>query len=271
MIPVILTIAGSDSSGGAGIQADIKTIHANGGYAVSVVTAITAQNTVEVRDSIDLPVSIVESQMEAVISDISIDAVKIGMLSSAEIVEAVAWKLEEHELNPIVVDPVMISKSGYELLDPDAVNTLVRELLPLAHILTPNAQEAGRLVGGAVETINDAREAARVIHGMGPTYVLVKGGHLNGEGDAVDILFDGNSFIEYRKERIETVNTHGTGCTLASAIATRLAKGAEVPEAVRAAKLYVTEAIRHGLSIGAGNGPTDHFFRDRTTRHDGPT
>ena len=246
MLPVILTIAGSDSSGGAGIQADIKAIHANGGYAASVLTAITAQNTVEVRDSIDLPISIVESQIEAVVSDISIDAVKTGMLSSAEIVEAVAWKLEEHELYPIVVDPVMISKSGYELLDPDAVNVLVRELLPLAHILTPNAQEAGHLVGGSVETISDAREAARIILGMGPNYVLVKGGHIDEDGDAVDILFDGNSFFEYRKERIETVNTHGTGCTYASAIATNLAKQMEVPEAVRAAKLYVTEAIRHG-------------------------
>ena len=263
MIPVILTIGGSDSSGGAGIQADIKAIHANGGYAASVVTAITAQNTVKVSDSIDLPVSIVENQLDAVISDMSPEAVKIGMLSSAEIVEAVAWKLEEHEVHPIVVDPVMNSKSGYELLDKDAVDTLVRELLPLSHILTPNAHEAGLLVGGSVETLSDAREAAREIQGMGPRYVLVKGGHVDEEGDAVDILYDGNSFFEYRKERIETINTHGTGCTFASAIATNLAKGMKVPEAVRAAKIYVTEAIRHGLSVGAGNGPVDHFFRDR--------
>ncbi|MFV1980858.1 MAG: bifunctional hydroxymethylpyrimidine kinase/phosphomethylpyrimidine kinase [Rhodothermia bacterium] len=264
MIPIILTISGSDSSGGAGIQADIKAIHANGGYAASVVTAITAQNTVEVSDNIDLPVSIIESQLDAVLSDMSLDAVKIGMLASGEIVESVAWKLEEHEVRPIVVDPVMTSKSGYELLDPDSVSTLVRELLPLACILTPNADEAGFLVGGRVETLSDAREAARIIHGMGPKYVLVKGGHIDEEGDAVDILFDGNSFFEYRKERIESINTHGTGCTFASAIATNLAKGMKVPEAVRAGKIYVTEAIRHGLSIGAGNGPTDHFYRDRT-------
>ena len=263
MIPVVLTIAGSDSSGGAGVQADIKAIQANGGYAASVITAVTAQNTVEVTDSFDLPVSLVKGQLEAVLTDLAVDAVKIGMLSSAAITEAVAWKLEEHEVHPVVVDPVMISKSGYELLDPDAVDTFVREVLPLANLVTPNAHEAGRLVGGALGTINDAREAARVIHGMGPVYVLVKGGHIEEDGDAVDILFDGNAFIEYRKERIRTVNTHGTGCTYSSAIATNLAKGLEMAEAVREAKNYVTEAIKRGLSIGAGNGPVDHFYMSR--------
>jgi hydroxymethylpyrimidine/phosphomethylpyrimidine kinase len=263
VIPVVLTIGGSDSGGGAGIQADIKAVHANGGYAASVITAVTAQNTVEVSDSIDLPVSIINNQLDAVITDLSVDSVKTGMLSSQEIVEAVAWKLEEYEVHPIVVDPVMISTSGFDLLDPDAVSTLIRELLPMAHVLTPNAHEAGKLVGGAVETVADAREAARIIHGMGPNYVLVKGGHVDEDGEAIDILFDGNSFFEFRKERIQTINTHGTGCTYASAIATNLAKGNDVPVAVREAKTYVTEAIRNGLSIGAGNGPTDHFFRDR--------
>lgn len=261
--PIILSIAGSDSSGGAGIQADIKTIQANGGYAATVITAITAQNTVEVTDAIDLPTSLIEAQFDAVVRDLSIDAVKTGMLSSGEIVEAVAWKLEEHVIHPVVVDPVMISKSGHALLDPSAISTLTRELLPLSDLVTPNAHEAGHLVNAEIKTVADAKNAARIIHAMGPRFVLVKGGHLDDEVDAVDILYDGTSFVEFRKKRIETFNTHGTGCTYSSAIATNLAKGMAMPEAVKAAKTYVTEAIRNGLSIGAGNGPTDHFFAIR--------
>jgi hydroxymethylpyrimidine/phosphomethylpyrimidine kinase len=262
-IPVILSIAGSDSSGGAGIQADVKAIQANDGYAATVLTAITSQNTLGVTDSLVLPVTTVQSQFDAVVSDLTVEATKTGMLSTPEIVEAVAWKIEEHEVGPVVVDPVMISKSGYSLLSPDAVSMLIRELLPLADLVTPNSHEAGHLVDGVVNTLGDAREAARKIHDMGPKYVLVKGGHIEGE-DAVDLLFDGNSFIEYRKTRIQTFNTHGTGCTYSSAIATHLAKGLAMSEAVREAKNYVTEAIRHGLSIGAGSGPTDHFWAMRS-------
>jgi hydroxymethylpyrimidine/phosphomethylpyrimidine kinase len=268
--PLALTIAGSDSGGGAGIQADIKAMEANGVFAASVITAVTAQNTVAVTAAFDLPLDIIEAQLDAVADDFDFGAVKTGMLSSSAIIELVARKAREHGYGtrpfaPLVVDPVMISKSGFALLQPDAVEALKRELLPLATVVTPNVHEAERLADVEIRTRSDAEAAARAIHALGPAAVLVKGGHLEGEPEAVDVLFDGGEVHTYRSERIDTPHTHGTGCTYASAIAARLAHGDALPEAVRRAKTYVTEAIRHGLPLGAGHGPTNHFYflRDR--------
>ena len=255
-----LTIATSDSGGGAGIQADIKAMQANGVFAASVLVAVTAQNTREVTDVFAFPTDIIEAQIDAVADDIAIDAVKTGMLFSSEIILAVARKIEEHGLKPLVVDPVMISKSGFTLLKDDAIDTLKTKLLPRADVVTPNAHEAGRLAGMEVNTVQDAEEAARRIHAMGSAAVLVKGGHLDGEAEAVDVLYDGETFQTFSSERIDTRHTHGTGCTYASAIAANLAKGYALAEAVARAKRYVTEAIRHGLPIGSGHGPTHHFY-----------
>jgi hydroxymethylpyrimidine/phosphomethylpyrimidine kinase len=258
--PLALTIAGSDSGGGAGIQADIKAMEANGVFAASVITAVTAQNTKAVTAAFDLPLDIIEAQLDAVADDFAFGAVKTGMLSSSAIIELVARKVREHELRPLVVDPVMISKSGFALLQPDAVEALRRDLLPLATLVTPNVHEAERLTDTEIRTRDDAEAAAHAIHALGPQAVLVKGGHLEGESDAVDVLFDGADVHAFRSERIDTPHTHGTGCTYASAIAAWLARGAALPEAVRRAKAYVTEAIRHGLPIGGGHGPTSHFY-----------
>jgi hydroxymethylpyrimidine/phosphomethylpyrimidine kinase len=259
-IPVALTIAGSDSGGGAGIQADIKSMQANGVFAASVITAVTSQNTVAVTDAMDLPVSIIASQLDAVMSDLPVAAAKTGMLSSVEIIECVSQKVAEHTIGPLVVDPVMISKSGFPLLKDDAVDALIKLLLPLAEVCTPNAHEAARLVGYELSSESDAAKAAEQIFEMGPRAVLVKGGHLDAEEDAVDVLFDGSTMHVFRTPRIETVNTHGTGCTYAATIAANLARRMSIPEAVEEAKIYVTQAIRHGLSIGKGHGPTDHFY-----------
>lgn len=255
-----LTIATSDSGGGAGIQADLKAMQANGVFAASVLVAVTAQNTREVTDVFAFPPAIIESQIDAVADDLTIGATKTGMLFSSEIIEAVARKIEERDLKPLVVDPVMISKSGFSLLKNEAVATLKELLLPLATVVTPNAHEAGRLAGLEVHTARDAEEAARRIYAMGPEAVLVKGGHLEGEREAVDVLYDGETFRRFTSERIDTLHTHGTGCTYASAIAANLAKGYALPDAVARAKRYVTEAIRHGLPIGGGHGPTHHFY-----------
>lgn len=259
-IPVCLTIAGSDSGGGAGIQADIKAMQANGTFAASVITAITAQNTVEVTDAFELPVSLIRSQLDAVLSDLPVAAAKTGMLSSIAIIEAVAAGIRDHGIRHLVVDPVMISKSGFSLLKNDAVEALIEEVLPLATVCTPNAHEAARLVGGEILTEQEAREAARAIHAMGPAAVLVKGGHLDAEVEAIDVLFDGSDFHVFRSERIDTPHTHGTGCTYAAAIAARLAHGDSVPDAVATANRYVHAAIQAGLPIGKGHGPTDHFW-----------
>jgi hydroxymethylpyrimidine/phosphomethylpyrimidine kinase len=255
-----LTIAGSDSGGGAGIQADIKAMQANGVFATSVITAITAQNTVAVTTAYALPLDLIEAQIDAVLSDIRIDAAKTGMLSSAGIIETVARKIEQWRVKPLVVDPVMISKSGFALLDPQAVDTLKRQLLPLATLVTPNAHEASLLAAMSVQSVDDAYEAARRIQEQGPKAVLVKGGHLQAQGQAVDVLFDGKEFRRYSEPYIDTPHTHGTGCTYAAAITAHLAKGAALDEAIRRAKHYVTNAIRHGFAIGAGHGPTHHFY-----------
>ncbi|MBW2255461.1 MAG: bifunctional hydroxymethylpyrimidine kinase/phosphomethylpyrimidine kinase [Deltaproteobacteria bacterium] len=257
---VALTIAGSDSGGGAGIQADLKSMQANGVFAASVITAVTAQNTRVVTAAFELPIEIIEAQIDAVMSDIEVDATKTGMLSSIAIIEAVARKVREHWMFPLVVDPVMISKSGFPLLKPNAVETLRTNLLPLATVVTPNAYEAERLAEMSIRTADDAAEAARRIRRLGPEAVLVKGGHLEGEEQAIDVLFDGRDEHRFASPRIDTPHTHGTGCTYASAIAANLAKGHDLVTAVREAKRYVTGAIEHGLPIGRGHGPTHHFW-----------
>lgn len=259
-IPVVVTIAGSDSGGGAGIQADIKAMQANGVYAASVITAVTAQNTRAVTAAYELPIDIIEAQIDAVFEDLPISAVKTGMLSSSTIIETVATRLERESDVPLVVDPVMISKGGYALLRVDAVEALRTRLLPLATLITPNVHEAEQLADLRIRNEEEACEAARVLKEMGPSAVLVKGGHLESAVESVDILFDGVRFQRFVAPRIDTIHTHGTGCTYASAIAANLAKGQELDDAVRSAKEYVTEAIRAGLAIGRGHGPTDHFY-----------
>ncbi|MDX1429123.1 MAG: bifunctional hydroxymethylpyrimidine kinase/phosphomethylpyrimidine kinase [Rhodothermales bacterium] len=259
--PAVLSIAGSDSGGGAGIQADIKSIQANGVYAATVITAITAQNTKEVTAAKDLPVKLIEEQFEAVWDDIRFGAVKTGMLSSAKIIERVARLLAKHKGDvPVVVDPVMISKSGFPLLRDDAVDALITKLLPLATVVTPNTHEASRLAGMEVKTAADAKAAARKILALGPANVIVKGGHLEDEENAIDFLFDGESMHIFAVPRVDSRNTHGTGCTYASAIAANLAKGYPLVKSVERAKRYVTMAIENGLPIGSGHGPTNHFY-----------
>ncbi|MBI5777759.1 MAG: bifunctional hydroxymethylpyrimidine kinase/phosphomethylpyrimidine kinase [Nitrospirae bacterium] len=255
----VLTIAGSDSGGGAGIQADIKAMSANGVFAMSAITAITAQNTEEVTDVFELPVSIIAAQIDAVFDDFDVAAVKTGMLSSVEIVRVVAKLLTPQKISNLVVDPVMQSKSGHALLKPDAVDALRTELIPLALVITPNIHEAQQLSGMEIKSLADARQAAKILHKLGCRNVLIKGGHLLAER-GTDLLYDGRFFNVYKGDFIDTPHTHGTGCTFASAIAAQLARGNALPEAVRAAKAYVTEAIRHGLAIGHGKGPTNHFY-----------
>jgi len=258
-IKQVLTIAGSDSGGGAGIQADIKSMSANGVFAMSVVTAVTAQNTEEVTDVFELPTSIVAAQIDAVFDDFDVAAVKTGMLSSAAIVETVARMLKPQNVTNLVVDPVMISKSGHLLLKPDAISAIKGQLFPLALLVTPNIHEAQQLSGIEIKTLADARRAAKIIHGSGCKHVLIKGGHLPTDR-ATDLLYDGRFFNVFKEEFIDTPHTHGTGCTFASAIAAHLAQGKSVNDAVQVAKTYLTEAIRHSLAIGHGTGPTNHFF-----------
>lgn len=255
-----LTIAGSDSGGGAGIQADIKTMQAHGVFAASVITAVTAQNTEAVTGAHELPPAFIAQQIDTVVSDIEVHAYKTGMLSSAAIIEIVADRVAEHDLHPLVVDPVMISKSGFKLLKDEAIDTMKQRLLPLATVLTPNVHEAEHLTGRTIRTVDDARAAARDLHRSGAAAVLVKGGHLEGETEAVDVLYDGSEFRTFSSERIDTPHTHGTGCTYASAIAANLARGFDLATSVERAKRYVTEAIRHGLPLGSGHGPTHHFY-----------
>jgi hydroxymethylpyrimidine/phosphomethylpyrimidine kinase len=257
--PVALTIAGSDSGGGAGIQADLKTFAALGVYGTSAITAITAQNTQRVTRVFELPPDLVAAQIDAVVSDIGADAVKTGMLASAAIIEAVAAKLREHGLRPLVVDPVMVAKSGDRLLREDAVAALREQLLPLAAILTPNLPEAEVLLGRSLATWDDVRAAAKELVAMGAQAVVMKGGHR--EGPATDILYDGQEFHEYTASRVDTVNTHGTGCTFASAIAAGLARGESLHSAVAMAKAYVTKALQSAYPVGHGHGPVHHFFR----------
>jgi hydroxymethylpyrimidine/phosphomethylpyrimidine kinase len=253
-----LTIAGSDSGGGAGIQADLKTFAALGVYGSSAITAITAQNTVGVTAVHEIPPAIVTAQLDAVLSDIGADAAKTGMLSSAPIIGAVAAAVRRYSLTKLVVDPVMVAKSGDRLLREEAVAALREELLPLALIVTPNIPEAETLAGMTIANDDDRREAARRIAAYGPRFVVVKGGHA--AGDPIDLLFDGRDFVLIAAgPRIDTPNTHGTGCTFAAAITAGLARGLEPEAATREAKVYLTAALRASYRIGAGHSPVNHF------------
>ena len=258
-----LTIAGSDSSGGAGIQADLKTFAAFGVYGTSAIAAVTAQNTVGITLSFALSADLVTAQIEAVAGDIQIHATKTGMLATAAIIEAVAAAIAELDLPMLVVDPVMVSKSGDRLLDADAVQMLCAELLPRALVVTPNIPEAEALSGRRIASPGDARDAARRIHEMGASAVIVTGGHRAG-AQVVDLLFDGRTFAEFRTSRIDTPHTHGTGCTFASAVAANLALGYALAESAARAQQYVAGAIRHALAIGHGHGPLDHFWQTRS-------
>jgi hydroxymethylpyrimidine/phosphomethylpyrimidine kinase len=258
----VLSIAGSDSGGGAGIQADLKTFAALGVYGTTAITAITAQNTVGVTAAVPLEADLVTAQIEAVAGDIEIHATKTGMLGTSAIVEAVAAAIVELDLPNLVVDPVMVAKSGDRLVDDEGIRTMRLELLPRALVVTPNIPEAEVLSGTRITSPERAREAAQRIHAMGPTAVIVKGGHAAGD-EIVDLLFDGTGFHEFRIARVITRNTHGTGCTFASAIAAQLALGRSIVEATKEAQTYVAGAVRHGLSIGRGHGPLDHFWRSR--------
>ncbi|HOJ10197.1 MAG TPA: bifunctional hydroxymethylpyrimidine kinase/phosphomethylpyrimidine kinase [Clostridiales bacterium] len=254
----VLTIAGSDSGGGAGIQADIKTFAAHGVFGMSVITAVTAQNTQKVIAVQDINPEIIGKQIDAIFEDIGADAVKIGMVSQIESIKIIAEKLREYEPRNIVLDPVMVSKSGYALLNPEAIDVLINELVPLATVITPNIPEAENIINAKIGTLKDVEQAAKAIHMLGPENVLVKGGHMS--GDSTDILYDGENIICLEAERIDTKNTHGTGCTLSSAIASNLALGFSIKESVEKAKSYITTAIRHALPIGRGAGPTNHFY-----------
>ncbi len=254
-----LTIAGSDSGAGAGIQADLKTFAALGVYGTTALTAITAQNTLGVQAAFELPVDLIRAQIDAVVTDMGVSAAKTGMLSSSAIIEAVAAKLREHRLGRLVVDPVMVAKSGDRLLRPEAVESLRRVLLPLALVVTPNIPEAEVLAGFAIRSDEDVRQAARAIAALGPRNVVVKGGHRSGE--PIDVLFDGERFHEFHAARIQGTSTHGTGCTFSAAIVAELVQGLAVPAAVAQAKDFVTAAIAAAPAVGHGHGPLEHFHR----------
>jgi hydroxymethylpyrimidine/phosphomethylpyrimidine kinase len=256
-VRVALTIAGSDSGGGAGIQADLRTFAAHGLHGASAITAVTAQNTVAVIDYVALEPRMVVAQIDAVASDMPVAAVKTGMLANRPIVEAVAEAVARLRLPHLVVDPVMVAKSGARLLDSAAEAVYRERLFPLAEIVTPNLAEAEALLARPVRSVEAMARAARDLHSLGPRAVLVKGGHL--EGDPVDVFFDGQRTEELRAPRIATRNTHGTGCTLSAAIAARLALGVDALEAVRGAKAYLTDALRGAYALGRGAGPVDHL------------
>ena len=259
----VLTIAGSDSGGGAGIQADLKTISAIGCYGMSVITALTAQNTKGVTGIHAVPPSFAEEQMEAVFTDIGADAVKIGMLYSAELIKVVARQLKKHNADKIVLDPVMVAQSGDKLLQDDAIEAIKEHLMPLAEVVTPNLPEAKVLLGRELQGTEEMQDAARDLAGYNSKNILIKGGHLN-DDNSTDFLYLAREdrFVVLKGDRIKTRNNHGTGCTLSSAIASYLAKGYNIESAVRKAKIYVTEAIRAGseYKLGYGHGPVHHFF-----------
>jgi len=254
-----LTIAGSDSGAGAGLQADLKTFAALGVYGTSVVTAVTAQNTVGVAAILAMPPRLVSSQIDAVINDIGAEAVKTGMLANAQIIRAVARKVAEYRLENLVVDPVMVAKGGDVLLRRDAIDTLRSHLIPLATVVTPNLPEAQQLTGIEGGRLREIREMARRIADLGPTSVVIKGGHRR--GPANDLFFDGTVFHELSAARIPTKNTHGTGCTYSAALAAHLAQGDTIEAAVARAKSYITKAIENAFSIGSGHSPVHHFYR----------
>jgi len=259
---VALTVAGSDSSGGAGIQADLKTFAAFNVYGASVITSITAQNTMGVYAVFDIPPDIVGKQFDAVAEDLDIGALKIGMLSSSEIMEVVAEKIKKYGIEKVVLDPVMVAKTGAPLIKDDAIETLRRIMVPLAYVITPNIPEAKILTGMEIRNPIDMKEAAKRIYDMGAKNVLLKGGHLEGYSKIIDILFDGKSSYVFQADRVETKNTHGTGCTLSSAIAAGLAKGKDIFKAVADAERYINLAIKEApKNIGHGYGPLYHNVR----------
>jgi len=255
----VLTIAGSDSGAGAGIQADLKTFAAHGVYGTSAITAITAQNTTGVTAVLALNPNLVGAQIDAILADIGTHAMKTGMLANAGIIDLVAQKIAEHRLKNVVVDPVMVATSGDLLLQKSAVAVLRSKLIPLATIVTPNIPEAEVLTGMKLRTAVEIREAAQRIIKMGAKTVVIKGGHLN--GPAMDLFFDGKIFTALKAKRIRTINTHGTGCTLSAAIAANLAKKQSIASAVANAKRYITDALRHSYRIGSEHGPVHHFYR----------
>ncbi|WP_018591088.1 bifunctional hydroxymethylpyrimidine kinase/phosphomethylpyrimidine kinase [Terrisporobacter glycolicus] len=254
-----LTIAGSDSSGGAGIQADLKTFSAIGTYGMSVITAITAQNTQGVFYVEELSSKIIKEQIKAVCEDIQPKAIKVGMVSSPEIIKDIVESLEKYPCKYLVVDPVMISKSGYSLLKPEAKDNLIKYLIPKAYIVTPNIPEAEEISNIKINTVEDMKKVGKAILDLGSKFVLMKGGHL--DGDCVDVLMGEDTFEVYKCERINKKNTHGTGCTISSAITSHLALGYDIKESVKLSKEYITEAIKHSFDIGQGVGPVHHFYK----------
>jgi len=260
MPPVVLTIAGSDSGGGAGIQADLKTFSAFGVFGASVITALTAQNTLGVQGVHAVPPDFIALQLDSVCADLPVAAAKIGMLATSEVIEVVAEKAAQHRLPHLVLDPVMVAKSGDRLLAADARDALVRLLFPLAEVVTPNAEEAGDLLDGMrIENLEDMKKAARRLHALGARNVLLKGGHIT--DGAADVLFGGGAESVFEGRRVDTPHTHGTGCTLSSAVAAGLALGRPVAEAVREAKVFIQGAIERGLPLGGGRGPLNHMYR----------
>lgn len=254
----VLTIAGSDCSGGAGIQADLKTFSAHGVFGMSVIASVVAENTSRVIDIQDISPDLIGKQIDAVFEDIEVDAVKIGMLSTPDCMREVAAKLKYYHPSNIVIDPVMYAKNGCPLMESMAIKTLIETIIPLADVLTPNIPEAEKIAGGKINSITDMEDTAKKIYAMGCKAVIVKGGHA--AQNALDVLFDGKKIYHFDTARIDTKNTHGTGCTFSSAIASQLAKGMGLHNAVEKAKAYITMAIEHSLDIGKGCGPTHHFY-----------
>jgi len=263
-MPVVMTIAGSDSGGGAGIQADLKAFAAHGVHGASAVTAITAQNTLGVTAVQEIDLEVISAQIDAVVTDLEPVAVKTGMLSSPDIVRLVADKARQYEWRTLVVDPVMVASSGVRLLKDEAIETYRSELLPLATVTTPNLPEATELSGIEISAISEAKEAARKIHDLGVDFVIVKGGHmesLDESGDSMDLLFDGADFTEFGLPWLDSTNNHGTGCTFASSVTARLAKGESISDAFKGAKEFVWNAMRTAPEIGQGNGPLNHMWQ----------
>lgn len=255
-----LTIAGSDSGGGAGIQADLKTFQELGVYGMTVITAITAQNTLGVQGVYPVTLEGIQEQLHSIGTDLTPDAVKLGMLFSSDIIKIVAENIKKFGWNNIVLDPVMIAKGGASLLQQEAVQALKEHLLPIATVITPNVPEAEVLTGMEIHTIEDSKKAAKMLHELGAKYVLMKGGHAAYQGnEVIDLLFDGKQFIAYKSERIDSKQTHGSGCTFASAVTAGLAKGYSIEEAVQEAKKFISIAIEQPLHIGSSHGPTNHF------------
>lgn len=256
-----LTIAGSDSGGGAGIQADLKTFTALKVFGMCAVTSVTAQDTASVHGISDLMPEFVGLQIDAVVNDIGVDSVKIGMLSNREIAETVAQKIIEYQLKNVVLDPVMVTSGGDTLLNPDARECLLRTLFPLSTVVTPNVIEAEVITGSTISSVEDMKRAAEKIKTLGPENVIIKGGHLDKPSHSIDVLFDGDNFFDFKASRINTKNTHGTGCTYSAAICAGLAKGLSVRDSVKQAKDYVTLAIQNSFDLGKGHGPLNHFWK----------